>query len=57
MLRDVEVWTYNNVGPNGRSTVRYIFYRPYPSGPRKLWSLLDSDEHAFYPNSCRRNFR
>jgi GWxTD domain-containing protein len=54
VLRDVEVWTYNNVGPNGRSTVRYIFYRPYPSGPRKLWSLLDSDEHVFYPNSCKR---
>jgi GWxTD domain-containing protein len=57
VLRDVEVWTYNNVGPNGRSTIRYTFYRPYPTGPRKLWSLLDSEEHAFYPNSCRRNFQ
>ena len=57
VLRDVEVWTYNNAGPNGRSTIRYIFYRPYPTGPRKLWSLIDSEEHAFYPNSCRRNFQ
>jgi GWxTD domain-containing protein len=58
VLREVEVWTYNNAGPNGRSTIRYIFYRPYPTGPRKLWSLLDSEEHAFYPNSCKRlNFR
>ena len=54
VLRDIEVWTYNNVGPNGRSTVRYIFYRPYTTGARKLWSLLDSEEHAFYPNSCKR---
>ena len=36
VLRDVEVWTYNNVGPNGRSTVRYIFYRPYPTAPQAL---------------------
>jgi GWxTD domain-containing protein len=58
VLRDVEVWTYNNVGPNGRSTLRYIFYRSYSTGPRKLWSLLDSEEHAFYPNSCgRHNFQ
>jgi GWxTD domain-containing protein len=57
VLRDVEVWTYNNVGPNGRSTIRYIFYRPYSTGPRKLWNLTDSEEHAFYPNSCRRNFQ
>ena len=57
VLRDVEVWTYNNVGPNGRSTMRYIFYRPYSSGPRKLWSLVESEENAFYPASCRRNFQ
>jgi GWxTD domain-containing protein len=58
VLRDVEVWTYTNAGPNGRSTIRYIFYRPYPAGPRRLWTLIDSEEHAFYPNSCgRQSFR
>jgi GWxTD domain-containing protein len=57
VLRDVEVWTYNNAGPNSRTTIRYIFYRPYPTGPRKLWSFADSEEHAFYPNSCRPNFQ
>jgi hypothetical protein len=58
VLRDVEVWTYTNAGPNGRNTIRYIFYRPYATGPRKLWTLTDNDEHAFYPNSCgRHNFR
>ncbi len=55
ILRDVEVWTYNNLGPNGRTTQRYIFYRPNPGLPRKLWTLIDDDRHLFYPSSCRPN--
>src|SRR6185503_14408458 len=56
-LRDVEVWTYNNLGPSGRTTMRFLFYRPYPSGPRKLWNANDGDDRVFYPGSCRRNFQ
>ena len=53
VFRDLEVWTYNNLGPNGRTTVRYIFYRPHSGFPRKLWTLAESDEHLFVPNKCR----
>lgn len=53
---DVEVWTYNNLGQGGRTSARYIFYRPYLKRPRRLWTLNDSDAQVFYPNSCRRKF-
>jgi GWxTD domain-containing protein len=53
---DVEVWTYNNLGRSGRTTARYIFYRRYRGGPRRLWTLNDSDAQVFYPNPCRKNF-
>jgi hypothetical protein len=37
--------------------MRFLFYRPYPSGPRKLWNANDGDDRVFYPGSCRRNFQ
>ena len=54
-FRDLEVWTYNNFGPSGRTTYRFLFYRPNPSVPRKLWSLLDRESDVFLPNSCRKS--
>jgi hypothetical protein len=55
-FHDLEVWTYNNLGPNGRTTMHYIFYRPNSSSfPRKLWTLVDDERHLFVPNSCRKN--
>jgi len=55
VFHDLEVWTYNNLGPNGRTTQRYIFYRPNSSLPRKLWTLADDDRHLFVFNKCRPN--
>lgn len=55
VFHDVEVWTYNNLGPNGRTTQHYIFYRPSIGLPRKLWTLADDDRHLFVPNNCRPN--
>jgi len=52
LFRDLEVWTYN-LGPNGRTTMHFIFYRPNSGLPRKLWTLTDDDRHLFIPNSCR----
>ncbi len=54
-FRGLEVWTYNNFGPNNRTTYRLLFYRPIPGAPRKLWSMLDRDSDLFLPNSCRKN--
>ena len=53
---DVEVWTYDNLGPSGRTTARYIFYRRFGGGPRRLWTLNENASQVFYPNSCRRSF-
>jgi GWxTD domain-containing protein len=53
---DVEVWTYNNLGQSGRTSARYIFYRRFGGGPRRLWTLNDGASQVFYPNSCRRSF-
>jgi GWxTD domain-containing protein len=55
ILKDLEVWTYNNFGPNGRTTLHFIFYRPNTGLPRKLWTLTDDDRHLFVPNNCRVN--
>jgi len=55
-FHDLEVWTYNNLGPNGRTTMHYIFYRPNSSSfPRKLWTLVDDERHLLLPNSCRKS--
>ena len=52
---DVEVWTYDNLGRSGRSAGRYIFYRRFGGGPRRLWTLNERPSDVFYPNSCRRS--
>ena len=56
VFHDLEVWTYNNLGPNGRTTQRYIFYRPHSGFPRKLWTLADNEGNLFAPNNCRVKF-
>ena len=53
---DVEVWTYDNLERSGRTAARYIFYRRFGGGPRRLWTLNDRDSDVFFPNSCRRSF-
>src|SRR5262249_17762380 len=53
-FRDVEVWTYTNIGNSGRGTAHYIFYRPTSGAPRKLWSVLDRQSDLLLPNSCRK---
>ncbi len=53
---DVEVWTYDNLGRSGRSTSRYIFYRRFGGGPRRLWTLNEGSSQVFFPNACRRSF-
>ena len=52
---DVEVWTYDNLGRSGRTAARYIFYRRFGGGPRRLWTLNERDSDVFYPNACRRS--
>jgi GWxTD domain-containing protein len=53
---DVEVWTYDNLGRSARTIARYIFYRRFGGGPRRLWTLNDRASDVFFPNSCRRSF-
>jgi len=55
-FRDLEVWTYNNMGNSGRMSARYIFYRPQPLTPRRLWNVTVRNEEVFLPNSCRKSF-
>jgi Ca-activated chloride channel family protein len=55
-LKDVEVWTYNAVGREARSTNRYIFYRRAPKQPRVLWTYGTADGEVFAPGSCRKTF-
>ena len=52
---DVEVWTYGNLGRSGRTIARYIFYRRFGGGPRRLWTLNERPSDVFFPNSCRRS--
>jgi len=52
---DVEVWTYDNLGRSGRTVARYIFYRRFGGGPRRLWTLNERPADVFFPNSCRRS--
>ena len=55
-FRDLEVWTYNNMGGTGRNATHYIFYRPAPGAPRKLWMPMDRVEDVFVPGACRKSF-
>jgi len=55
-LRDLEIWTYNNLGGSGRLTERYLFYRPASGSPRKLWTIGTRDSEIFEPGSCRKSF-
>ncbi len=56
-LRDLEIWTYNNVGGSGRLTEHYFFYRSTMGSPRKLWTFGTRDSDIFEPNSCRKSFK
>lgn len=48
-LRGVEIWTFNNLGSSGRGVQRYLFYRPFGAGPRKLWNLSIPESDLFNP--------
>ena len=55
VFRDLEIWTYANSGPtSGR--MQFIFYRPQPLTPRRLWTVGTSSADIFVPGSCRRRF-
>ncbi|HEY3171894.1 MAG TPA: VWA domain-containing protein [Thermoanaerobaculia bacterium] len=56
-FRDLEIWTYNNLGGSGRLTEHYFFYRPSMGSPRKLWTVGTRDSDIFEPGSCRKSFK
>ncbi|HEY3170120.1 MAG TPA: GWxTD domain-containing protein [Thermoanaerobaculia bacterium] len=56
-FRDLEIWTYSNLGGSGRLTQRYLFYRPVSLAPRKLWTVGTRDSEIFEPGSCRKSFQ
>src|SRR6266536_376541 len=56
-LRDLEIWTYNNLGGSGRLTEHYFFYRPMMGSPRKLWTIGTRDSDIFEPGSCRKSLK
>src|SRR5713101_6426428 len=55
-FRDLEIWTYTNMGNSGRMSARYIFYRPQSLAPRRLWTTMVRNEEVFLPMSCRKSF-
>ena len=56
VFRDLEIWAYSGQGVSGRASARYLFYRPMPLAPRKLWTVGTPDRDVFAPNSCRKSF-
>ncbi len=55
-FHDLEIWTYNNLGNSGRMSSKFLFYRPQPTLPRRLWNVNTRNEEVFLPNSCRKTF-
>ena len=53
-FRELEIWTYNG-GTLPRGS-HYFFYRPFPGGPRKMWTMMDRQSDVFLPNACRKSF-
>ena len=53
-FRDLEIWTYSR-GQLPANT-QFIFYRPFSTGPRKMWTMLIRDSEVFVPSSCRKTF-
>jgi len=56
VFRDLEIWAYSGMGTSARGSARYLFYRPMPLAPRKLWTIGTSNRDVFAPNSCRKSF-
>ncbi len=56
-FRDLEIWSYNNLGGSGRLTEHYFFYRSTMASPRKLWTIGTPDGEIFEPGSCRKSFQ
>ena len=54
-FRDLEVWTYQNGGPDGRSAIRLFLYRRFPMAPRKLWTIGVPDSDVLAPTACRKS--
>jgi GWxTD domain-containing protein len=50
-LRDLEFWKYSNLGGSGRGKAEFLFYRPSPGTPRKLWYVGIPEEQLYTPAS------
>jgi GWxTD domain-containing protein len=55
-FRDLEIWIFQNGGPDGRSAVRLFLYRRIPMAPRKLWRIGVPDSEVLSPTACRKSF-
>ena len=53
-FRDLEIWTVQNRGPDGRGAIRLFLYRRYPMAPRKLWRIGVPDSDVLSPTACRK---
>jgi GWxTD domain-containing protein len=54
-FRDLEIWTYRPANAIGRGVIRHLFYRRYPSEPRRMWSTAIPQSELMAPNSCRKS--
>src|SRR5205823_2149149 len=54
-FRDLEIWTYTNMGRSGQQQARFFFYRPAPGVPRKLWTITDRERDLLLSGSCRKS--
>jgi len=52
-FRDLEIWSYDR-GQVPQGT-RFLFYRPFVNGPRKMWTLWTPDSDIFVPQACLPN--
>lgn len=73
VFRELEIWTIQTVNGTFRQNAHHLFYRPYPSSPRKLWynertgldpkspgcqgSASSPDNRLFQPGSCRKDLQ
>lgn len=51
MMRNLEVWTYNNLGGSGRGQSQHLFYRPSMAGARRLWHTGIPESELYAPGT------
>ncbi|MEP6471360.1 MAG: VWA domain-containing protein, partial [Acidobacteriota bacterium] len=51
VTRDLEIWKYAGLGYTGHGQAQYLFYRPAPGAPRKLWFVGIPEEQLYTPAS------